>query len=284
MPGAQCVFGNGKIYAKGSSSLFCSYDIGANQWTRLENAPYTTADIICAIGNKVYFNMSDKRTLSVFDTDNNSWTTTSTSPYAIRYAGGINGKIYNYSNNSIYMYDPQTDLWSEGMICPFIPVPTNAVSAVAGNKLYIKYWTGTMVTLYDAEKEQWEYGPPAPNSISTSHPGILVGGEDTLYLLFGLNGGIYPEFAGRNCLSHDASGGGSEPQFTPELGILLDENAQGQLSVTNDPGKNAEYAWSTVNPGIATVDGNGLVTGVGAGRTRAYATKDEDGFKLSIRP
>lgn len=84
----------------------------------------------------------------------------------------------------------------------------------------------------------------------------------------------------------------TDPELVPVTGITLDqsslelavgETAQLSAAVAPENATDATYAWTSDDPGVATVGPDGLVTAVGSGTTGITATTTDGGYKTSAR-
>ena len=81
------------------------------------------------------------------------------------------------------------------------------------------------------------------------------------------------------CSDDEPTGVDVLPMDVSPLSFALDLGGTKQIKLTG--ATNADVTWETLNPAIATVDANGVVTGVAVGTTAITAVSKADGFKSS---
>ena len=210
MPQARAGLGvavvDGKIYAIGGTTASGTYppdcfnggfvatneqyDPATDTWTTKASMP-TPRDYfaIAAYGNKVYciggavgFRV-DERTgfhsyntsgvIEVYDTVTNTWETKTPFPDVGMgwQAHVVNGKIYILDGSTPYVYDPETDVWSNKtrMPKPYPNSDSSIVSAAVGTKIVVTFDFSELhpsmftsheqkVWIYDTETDSWSAG------------------------------------------------------------------------------------------------------------------------------
>ena len=174
---------DGQIYFIGEG--ICErYDPEANNWTTVTPPPANNGGgAVAACQNKIY--VIGDPTL-VYDPATDTWESRSALPITIigYQANVVDGKIYVISggkpafysitdpSGANYVYDPETDAWSE--MAP-IPTPVDGyASAVIDNKIYIiggGTATGMLenatniVQIFDPETNKWTNGTSMPTGV-----------------------------------------------------------------------------------------------------------------------
>ena len=253
---------NGKLYMMGGwttspplpSNTLSIYDPSTNTWSAgpaIPGSGYTGCSQAAVIGSKIYLLNACNgfsgyvQQLSIFDTTTNSWTVGPNAPRSHNAGLGaaLNGKFYVTGGNDgtaqpqVDVYDPATNSWTT-----VGSMPVNLWS-MAGDVINGKWYIvggsdpttnyKNTVWIYDPVANTWTSGLAAPTARSGAIAATING---KLYLVGGSN----------------AAGNLSTLE-------VFDPNASGA-------------AWSSGTPGVATLDSNGLATGVSAGRSTITAT------------
>lgn len=173
---------DGKIYFIGEGICEC-YDPDANAWTTVTPPTLYTGGAVAACQNKIYV-IGDPT--QVYDPSTGTWENRTALPSTIigYKANVVDDKIYVISggkpafytitdpSEATYVYDPETDSWSE--LAP-IPTPVQGyASAVLNNKIYI-IGGGTatsmlenatnIVQIFDTETNRWTNDTPIPTGV-----------------------------------------------------------------------------------------------------------------------
>lgn len=300
---------SGEVGNDGAGKDVQIYDTKTDTWTSGKPMPTGRFDFGCeVIDNKIYvfggygydeFNENDHYsiplTVDVFDTTTNDWSSAkSLSKPAVGCSSAVvNGKIYVFGGkdaafvgdnyNLVRIYNPVTNTWTSGKSMPSAKGSCPAV-AIDG-KVYImgghQYPSGlwfSSVDVYDANSNTWSKGPELP-TYRVSAKAAQVNGK--IYLI----GGYYSSSTLEYTTTINSIQIGEpvipEPPQEPEtrsLAVTINAGEQVQLSVSSYLEDNATVLWQSSNEEIATVDNNGLVSGVSKGTCDITA---HDGTKFS---
>jgi N-acetylneuraminic acid mutarotase len=256
---------NNKIYvaegwinsdANNSTTALEIYDPTLDSWSAGASSLVARGQTAKAvIGGKLYitdgnadFGSGDIATLEIYDPIANTWSTGAPIPVPSEGAVGasINGKFYvvgGYVRSSgdattnVFIYDPTTDTWTSGAS---LPLPRNgAAGDVINGKLYITGGTSSSgmsnpVMVYDPVTDNWSAGAaePTPRTLGAA---AAIGGK--LFVAGGYPNGTSP-------------GTATAEVFTPQSSL----------------------AWSSSSPAVASIDTNGVATGLTNGNSTITAT------------
>ena len=203
----------GKIYYIDANMTLC-YDPKTNNWTQLTPPPIPKAGVYAACQNKIYvMGGSSEYPTQVYDPANDTWEnrTSFHGTSGIVHPNVVNGKIYvmggNYMHglstyftvSSNYVYDPQTDNWTQ-----MAPLPVGVggyASAVVDDRIYIisggiaaSYeWEPTnRVQIFNSVTNQWTNGTSIPTAVYNARACVItepsgkkrihvIGGQLTYY-------------------------------------------------------------------------------------------------------
>lgn len=146
-------------------------------------------------------------------------------------------------------------------ITPALVFNIPVVSGVASGTIIIPAGTGRVITMraFDAGGVETHRGTVTV----TAQEGI----NPTLTLVLTPLAGDVPIIATIGSITITVA-------LTPSSSVLVGQtrSATATILFNGSPIPGATPTWATLNPGIASVDGAGVVTGVGAGQTKIVAT------------
>jgi len=208
--GQILVFGGITKQGQFSSDVH-KYDISTDKWTQETTMPTPRIAVAVAINHKIYVlggrnsgGVLDK--VEIYDTKSKSWRAGKSlrSSRWAHMASVINGKIYVIGGisgtgssrralNSMEIYDPDNNAWTEG---PPLPTSKQGGAAVSfGGKVYViggrtgagdtGYATKT-VDIYDPLKNSWSSGKEMPQT-RTGIQSVVI--KDKIYVIGGAAGG-----------------------------------------------------------------------------------------------
>ena len=289
-----------KIYVVGGYSgsdratLYC-YNPASNTWSTLAPMPLGARAGLgaAALNGKIYAvggfsgGISTNR-VEVYDPAVNTWTTKASMPTAHGFAlvGTISGKLYVAGGQdssgyitATHVYDPNVNAWSTNAPMPF--TDGNGVGVVLNGRLY------SIGAGPSPERRVFAYDP-AWNSWSTNFALMPTGrhahgvaadeANNKIYVVGGYANSSYiltleiftpplPSVLLTNIVVSPASpiiAAGSNQQFTA-TGYYGD-GSSGGLNSTNG------LVWGSSNQSVATIDTNGIATGLTNGVTSISAT------------
>jgi hypothetical protein len=197
----------GKIYYIDANMTLC-YDIKTNNWTQLTPPPIPKAGVIAVCQNKIYvIGGSSEFPTQVYDPATDTWEnrTSFHGTNGIVHANVVNGKIYVmggqylgglslvYPVRSNYVYDPQTDNWTQ---LADIPVGVGGyASAVVDGKIYIiaggmdfpHHPYTRLVQIFDTKTNQWTNGTSIPTFVYNAKACVITepSGEKRIHVIGG---------------------------------------------------------------------------------------------------
>jgi uncharacterized repeat protein (TIGR03803 family) len=304
--GTACVALNGYFYVLGGFPDYDNYvyNPASNVWAAIPNMPepYAYAAAV-GIGTKLYViggceNSDCSQTgseLYIYDTVSNSWSTGASMPLARTQTGVgvINGQIYvvggglgssDLSQSNLQIYTPASNTWTNG---PSMPnAVTLCAAAVLNGKLYVVggYSTSTASTLgslyvYDPTIGSWT------NKMSLPTPRFSMEAAAVNGLLYAIDG-TTASGTGTNLVEIYNPATDSwitgVPTLTPhsygEAGVInetvyLAGCGPGNTAITNaEAFTPLNVIWSSSGTNVASVNTNGVATGLTNGVTTITAT------------
>ena len=310
--GSACATINGQLYVMSgpyADPSLLAYNPANNTWTTEASLPddYGYAGA-AGIGNKLYFIGGFRHSdggqvlgeLYIYDASANTWTSGATMPLPRggMGVGVINGKIYvaggyglsgSYNSQSdLQVYDPASNTWTTGHAMP-APLAYCAATVLNGKfyvagglqNIYSAASTSGALYVYDPATDTWTTKSAMPTARAYLGMASLNG------LLYAADGQpasnvatnlveVYNPFTGiwstgaPTLLGHFLS----QPQAINGTIYLAG------CSYQNTPITNVEsftppsLFWNSGNPTVASVDTNGVATGVSPGVTAITATSD----------
>lgn len=270
-----------KVYVMGGTNASSHYskdtyvyDIKTDTWDTAEPMLMEcSAACAAVIDEKIYvmggYTSDGNSYVQIYDTKAKKWTKVDMPIIQTHATCQVyNGKIYvfggSYSDNgsvsmnTVTIYDPVENTWSEGT-----PLPTEAThvtSILWENKVYViggKIMPGNkqlnLVQIYDIEKDAWSEGPSLTHEKSAC-ASVLV--KNKIYLFGGVRmGGSLTDTVDILDLA----------PVKIKLSILMYESEKQQLSISFNLAANKNYEWSSSDEKVVTVDENGIATAVGEG-------------------
>jgi N-acetylneuraminic acid mutarotase len=185
---------NEKIYYMNSNMTLC-YDPETNNWTKLSPPPIPKGGVYAACQNKIYvLGGSAGVPTRVYDPATDTWEnrTSTHETRGIVHANVVDGKIYVmggqylgfitllYPVSSNYVYDPETDTWSQ---MADIPVGVGGyASAVVDGKIYIisggmdfpHHPYTNLVQIFDPATNQWTNGTSIPTFVYNARACVIT--------------------------------------------------------------------------------------------------------------
>lgn len=276
-----------KIYViggSGTNSLYV-YDPATDTWATKANMPGATYwHSAVVLNGKIYVSGGNpsSTSLMVYDPVTNTWTKETDTPYPIFANSSVvlDNKIYifgglSYSGNLISkacVYDPIKKTWKVLNQPPAVQMEVSAV--VYNDKIYI-IDSNYIFIEYNAETDTWTKKQPFPKKNSRV--------QTTQSLVF--NNKIHTFVYADNTKTLDIyedPNAQSDAKLTLEDGPIILEVGQtykATATITPKSAANQKIIWSISDPSVATIDQNGVLTGVSEGYTLIKVTS-EDG-KLS---
>ncbi len=306
-PAAEVI--NGILYVAGGNnggptSTLQAYNPATNTWSTLAPMPggRYSGDGAGVINGKLYvaggwtYSPSlPNNNLWVYDPPTNTWTSKANMPIlsGCGATGVMNGLLYVYTPcdgysafaNYLHAYDPGTNTWTGKTAPPH--AHQGGAGAVIGGKFYlVGGWdelgsastniTGTL-DVYDPATDTWTTKAPMPTARQLLAAGV-IGGK--LYAVGGIdNGSLF-----FNTVEvYDPATDIWTPQ--PPMptarawlaagvinGVLYAVGGvNGSYLATNEAFIPSDLTWSSGNTAVATVDANGLATGLSPGATTITA-------------
>lgn len=294
------------------------YDIASNTWSTSSNVPFVRFGYtLNLIDDKVYLiGGYDSSTFSndvkIFDLKKETWKNGSSMPSYRCYAmsASINNKIYvfggNNLNHKIYnttdIYDPVTDTWTNGN--NLIIGRRFTQSIIINNKLFI---VGGEIEPLETTSKSIEslQLPPIDNrlfahlyinektQLSFSHNladnnNLTWKSSDTRVAIVDSDGIVTALEDGTTYISA-YNPNGSYLDYIP---VIVTENDTYRIAVHLTVGQDLklymkgipnDITWFSMDQNIATIDGNGNVTGVGKGLTIVKAKLNGEEHYIYIR-
>jgi N-acetylneuraminic acid mutarotase len=198
---------NEKIYYMNSNMTLC-YDPKTNNWTKLSPPPIPKGGVYAACQNKIYvLGGSAGVPTRVYDPATDTWEIRASTheTRGIVHANVVDGKIYVmggqylgfitllYPVSSNYVYDPETDTWSQ---MADIPVGVGGyASAVVDGKIYIisggmdfpHHPYTNLVQIFDPATNHWTNGTSIPTFVYNARACVITepSGEKRIHVIGG---------------------------------------------------------------------------------------------------
>ena len=305
--GLSGAFVGGKFYAISgfATARLEIYSPTLNTWTTGAPVPADTGFNLrqyagtAVLDGKVYVvggdtgGSGDRATLLRYDPALNTWTTLAPMPLGARYglgAAAMNGKLYAVGGttvagatalNRVEEYDPASNTWTTKASMP--TAHYSPLVGAIGGKLYVAGGSDasgptTATHVYDPSLNTWSTNAPMPFTGYGS--GTVLNGK-----LFSIGAGPSPE---QRVFAYDPAANSWNTNFAlmptgrHDLGVAADEfnnkiyavggyngGTLTTLEVFTPPG---EIIWSSSATGIASINTNGLATGLSVGSTTIIAT------------
>jgi N-acetylneuraminic acid mutarotase len=292
IPGAWCdavseVIGD-KIYVAGGtgSSKVGIYDVTTGVWTvgasLLNSAVYSAAAVV---GDEIYIIGGGGS--SVYDI-HKKVQIYSTSDNTMRLGTELNSVRNKTSalvlDNKIYVFGGEPNTNSvislqvvDGSVIP--EAPSN-LAAIGGNSVVDLSWGAASGADSYAVKRSTTpggiYATISTTSAITYTDTDVTNGTTYYYVVTAVSEG------GESASSNEASATPANVPMSYLLSVLLDIDETVQLSVTHDLSDNNALTWSSSEPSIATVDGNGKVTAIAEGLAYITARNEDGSFNEQI--
>lgn len=178
-----------KIYAVGGKTVegFVGsnerYDPKLDTWVTLESMPTARAYFaIASYQNKIYcvggLNAAGISSVTeVYDTASGSWSTKASLPVKGKNLQGhvVDGKIFVIEGYNLFMYEPNTDVWTKKTSIPANSLAGSVYVASAVIDSDIVVTSKTKVMIYDANTDTWREGTKPPSEISQGVSGATTG-------------------------------------------------------------------------------------------------------------
>jgi N-acetylneuraminic acid mutarotase len=303
---AGCAAANGQMYAVSGTTgdnLVFAYNPALNVWTIPPPLPSNYAFPGAAgIGNKLYVfggcqgsdcrvNVSSE--LDIYDTVSNIWSSGAPMNLArtAMGVGVINGKIYaaggqanNYTYQSeLQIYDPASNTWMNGQALPV--AYSSCGAAVINDKLYVVggyngSTTSGSLFVYDPTTDRWTTNAPMPT------PREGLGAAAVNGLLYAIDG-VTASSTPTNLVEVYNPAADSWSTGAPTLiahynirpavingTIYLAGNGPNNTAITNVESYTPQtlLSWSSSSLAVASIDANGVATGLTNGVTTITAT------------
>lgn len=267
------VMGGGKDISGYTKNTYV-YDVETNTWITAASMPIAcTAACAAVIDENIYvmggYTSDGNSYVQIYDTNANKWTKVDMPIIQTHATCQVyNGKIYvlggSYSDNgsvsmnTVTIYDPVENKWSEGTSLP--TEASHATSVLWEKKIYViggKILPGQkqldLVQIYDIEKDAWLEGPSLTHEKSAC-AAVLI--KNKIYLFGGVQmGGSLTDAVDTLDLA----------PVKIKISILMYESEKQQLSISFNLAENKKYEWNSSDEKVVTVDENGIATAVGEG-------------------
>lgn len=301
---------NGKIYVFGgkgdnnstSTASVYEYDPSLNKWSKKADMPQKIIRdfSLVVIDNDVYLigGVSSQNILIheiyIYNPVSNTWTKKVDMPSTLssKTSVGVNGKIYIVGENnsangicysSVTIYDPITNTFRKKYNGLPNFNPTNGAIAFH-DKIYFfgriqdrGIQEDRYITIYDTNTDTFVEKSKIPATISQNNFNSFIL-NDKIHILGGSMSGRYSN----SVYSYEDPDSQSDAKLTLEDGPIILEVGQtykATATITPKSAANQKIIWSISDPSVATIDQNGVLTGVSEGYTLIKVTS-EDG-KLS---
>lgn len=296
-------FVGGKFYAISgfATTRVAVYDVTNNSWSTAASLPQLLQYFGTAVlDGKIYVvggdtgGSGDRDTLLRYDPGLNTWTTLAPMPLGARSslgAAALNGKIYAVGGNSqasssylnrVEEYDPASNTWTTKASMP--TAHSSALVGVIYGKLYVAGgWDAAGVVTngaaFDPDANFWSSIAPLPFT-NGSGEGVVLNGK-----LFSIGAGPSPE---QRVFAYDPASDSWSTNFAPMPtgrhvpGVAADEgnnkiyavggwngNYASALEIFTPPG---EVVWSSSTSGVASINADGLATGLSVGGSTITAS------------
>ncbi len=267
-----------------------AYDPVANTWTNLATMPFADAALCSGVLNgKLYVVAANSQKFAAYDPSTNGWTTLAPIPTSREWAGAavVNGLLYVIggqsgadTTNLVEAYDAVANQWTNKAPLPMATSQAgvgviNGIIYVVGGLANPRDSTSVLnlVQAYNPVTDTWSFATNLPAARRALTASVANG---VLYVLGGnLSGNgsavtTNEAFAPMNLTNlvisppNPAIVPGANQSFTA-TGYFA-EGSTNVLAATNG------LVWSSSNPSVATIDPNGLATGLTAGTTTITAT------------
>ncbi len=282
------------------------YDVTNNTWSDGAPLPPDTGFNlrqyagVAVLNGKIYLvggdtgGSGDRATLLRYDPALNTWTTLAPMPLGARYALGaaaLNGKIYAVGGttvagatalNRVEEYDPSGNTWTTKASMPTAHL--GALVGAIGGKLYVAGGSDTSgpttaTHAYDPIVNTWATNAPMPFTNGNGE-GVVLNGK-----LFSIGAGPSPE---QRVFAYDPALNAWHTNFAPlptgrrQMAVAADEGSgkifaasgynntySSALEIFTAPN---EVIWSSGSPAVASLNANGLATGLSVGSSTITAT------------
>jgi sugar lactone lactonase YvrE len=303
---ASCAAVNGQMYVvsglNGDYTVF-AYNSVSNVWTNSAPLPIECSFPGAAgIGNKLYVmggglysnNSYVTNALYIYNALTNGWTQGSSMSNALSAmgVGVINGKIYlaggqvnNASQTALQIYDPSNNTWTKGHAMP-VPCAYSGAAVINGKLYVVGGSTGgtiySSLLVYDPTTDSWTTNAP----MLTPRAGLgAVAVNGLLYAIDGYSASLQPTNLVEvyNPVTDHWSTGVptliAHVYFQPVLingTIYIAGNGPGNTAITNAESytPQSSLSWSSSSQTVATIDTNGIATGLTTGTSTIAATYD----------
>ncbi|NOS71008.1 MAG: hypothetical protein HOP33_13890 [Verrucomicrobia bacterium] len=297
----------GKFYAISgfATARLGIYDPANNTWTDGAPLPADTGynlrqySGITVLDGKIYVvggdtgGSGDRSTLLRYDPALNAWATLAPMPLGARYslgAAALNGKLYAVGGvsiasssylNRVEEYDPTSNTWTTKASMP--TARAGALVGAIGGKLYVAGGSDasgalTSTHVYNPALNTWSTNAPMP--FAGNGEGVVLNGK-----LYSIGAGPSPE---RGIFAYDPASNSWSTNFAlmptgrHALGVAADDvnnkifavggwngSFASALEIFTPPG---EVIWSSGSPTVASINANGLATGLSVGSSTITAT------------
>ncbi len=307
-PAAEVI--NGILYVAGGNnggptSTLQAYNPATNTWSTLAPMPggRYSGDGAGVINGKLYvaggwtYSPSlPNNNLWVYDPPSNTWSSKANMPIlsGCGATGVMNGLLYVYTPcdgsgvfaNYLHAYDPATNTWTIKTAPPH--AHQGGAGAVIGGKFYLvggwdELGSGSssvtgILDVYDPVMDTWATKVPMPTARKFLAGGV-IGGK--LYAVGGIDNGslFFNTVEVYDPVTDTWTSRAPMPTARAWLaagavnGVLYAVGGvNGSYLGTNEAFTPSELTWSSGNTAVATVDANGLATGLGLGTTTITAT------------
>lgn len=250
------------------------YDIKTDTWETADPMPTECSAACTAVmDEKIYvmggYTSDGNSYVQIYDSKANKWTKADMPIIQAHATCQVyNGRIYVFggsysengsvSRNTVTIYDPIENTWSEGTSLP--TEASHATSVLWEKKIYViggkvlpDQKQLDLVQIYDVEKDTWSEGPSL-SAEKSACAAILV--KNQIYLFGGDQ---------KDRTLTDTVETLELASTETKLSILMYEGEKQQLSISFNLSENKKYEWSSSDEKVVTVDEDGVAAAVGEG-------------------